>query len=129
MTSTSLNGSSVFHILTIGTTGNKRRQPDRACRARRAGGNNAVDTTVSLAGSGSCAAQSSTTSPFIRYTTNDAYPDAAYVTTYEWSATVPGTGTGCLYKISPVFSGGTPAIVWSVPISAVPSSPVYDTTS
>ena len=125
-----LSGSSVFHLLTIGTSGTNGASPTAPVVPGIAGGNNAVDTTVALSGgSGSCAAQSSTTSPFIRYTTNDAYPDAAYVTTYSWSATVPGTGTGCLYKIGPVFSGGTPTIAWSVPISAVPSSPVYDTTS
>ena len=121
-----LTGSSVFHLLTIGTNAGKEGTSPTDPVTPGANGSGALDTTLALS-SGSCAAQSSTTSPFIRYTTNDAYPDAAYVTTYAWTGA--GTGTGCLYKISPVFSGGAPTITWSVPISAVPSSPVYDTTS
>jgi hypothetical protein len=119
-----LAGSSVFHVLTIGT-GSEGTSPTSPATPG-ANGSTAVDTTLALS-SGSCAAQSSTTSPFIRYTTNDAYPDSAYVTTYAWTGA--GTGTGCLYKIGPIFSGGAPTVAWSIPISAVPSSPVYDATS
>jgi hypothetical protein len=63
--------------------------------------------------------QSSTAAPFIDYTS-----DSAYVTTYSWA-----TDSGYIYKISPVFGGGTPAIVWAAAIGAVPSSPVYDSIS
>ena len=120
-----LTGSSVFHVLTIGTSsGNEGTSPTDPATPGTAG-SNAVDTTVPLSGgSGSCAAQSSTTSPFIKYSVVPATTDAAYVTTYAWTGT--GTGSGCLYKISPVFTAGTPTIEWSVAISAVPLSPVYD---
>src|SRR5208337_3759091 len=38
-----------------------------------------------------------------------------------------GGGSGYLYKISNVFNGSaTPTLVWSSPINAVPSTPVYD---
>jgi hypothetical protein len=76
-----LSGSSVFHVLTIGTnTGSEGASPIDPVTPG-ASGSNAVDTTLSLSGgSGSCAAQSSTTSPFIDYTDN-----AAYVTTYAWN--------------------------------------------
>src|SRR5207342_3246855 len=41
-----------------------------------------------------------------------------------------GSGSGYLYKISNVFNGSSvPTVVWSVPIDAVPSSPVYDRVS
>jgi hypothetical protein len=121
-----LTGSSVFHVLTIGTTGTNGTSPTAPVVPGPTGGNNAVDTTRPLSGgSGSCAPQSSTTSPFINFANN-----AAYVTTYAWTGA--GTGTGCLYKISNIFasSGGTaPIIAWSVPIGAVPSSPVWDSVS
>ena len=116
-----LSGSSVFHVLTIGTGSEGTSPTDPATPG--VGGSTALDTTLSLSGgSGSCAAQSSTTSPFIDY-----YDNVAYATTYAWTGA--GTGTGCLYKIINVFGGTTPTIAWSVPISAVPSSPVWDTTS
>jgi hypothetical protein len=120
-----LTGSSVFHILTIGTSsGNEGTSPTDPATPGT-GGSNAVDAAVPLSGgSGSCAAQSSTTSPFIKYSVVPETSDAAYVTTYAWTGT--GTGTGCLYKISPVFTVGTPTIEWSLPLTAVPSSPVYD---
>ncbi|MGB8030140.1 MAG: hypothetical protein WCF30_10795 [Terracidiphilus sp.] len=105
-----LTGSSYFHVLTIGTTGTNGASATAAVVPGT--GNNAVDNKVSLS-------QSSTTSPFVNYATN-----VAYVTTYSWV-----TGTGYLYKISPVFSSSAPAIVWSVSIDAVPSGPVYDSTS
>jgi hypothetical protein len=38
----------------------------------------------------------------------------------------PGTGSGYLYKISNVFNGSAPTMVWSVAIDAVPSTPVFD---
>ena len=136
-TSANPNGGSVFHILTIGTSAGSEGTSPTSPVVPGADGSNAVDTTVALAGGGSplgCTGQqSSTTSPFIDYS-----DDAAYVTTYSWSGGFPGSG--CLYKISPVFSSsGTPAVAWSVPIVpytptptepnntlAVPSSPVYD---
>src|SRR5208282_6441937 len=53
---------------------------------------------------------------------NDAN-DVAYVTSYSTA----GAGSVYLYKISNVFNGSaTPTIVWSVPINAVPSTPIYD---
>jgi len=117
-----LTGSSVFHVLTIGTASEGTSPTDPVTPG--AGGSNAVDTTLALAGgSGSCPAQSSTTSPYI-----DLDNNSAYVTTYAWTGA--GTGTGCLYKISNIFvsTGGTsPTIAWSIPITgAVPSSPVVD---
>ena len=75
------------------------------------------DLTVQLTPDLGMTNQNSTTSPYI-----DFLHDAAYVTTYSYT-----TNTGYLYKISPVFGGGTPAIIWSQEITgAVPSSPVYD---
>ncbi len=114
-------GSSYFHILTIGTTGtNGTSATDSVVPGA---GNNAVDNSVLLSPDGGVTNQSSTTSPFVVYTFNDA-SDVAYVTTYSSA----GSGSGYLYKISNVFSGSaTPTIVWSIPISAIPSSPVYDT--
>jgi hypothetical protein len=59
------------------------------------------------------------------YTTNEA-SDVAYATTYS---TLQG-GSGYLYKLGNVFNGSaTPTIVWSVPINAIPSTPVYDSVS
>lgn len=75
------------------------------------------DLTVQLTPDLGMTNQNSTTSPYI-----DFLHDAAYVTTYSYT-----TNTGYLFKISPVFGGGTPAIIWSQEITgAVPSSPVYD---
>lgn len=114
-----LAGSSVFHVLTIGTGSDEGTSPTDPVTPGT-GASNAVDRTLSLSGgSGSCAAQSSTTSPFIDYADN-----TAYVTTYAWTGA--GTGTGCLYKIDNVFGGTAPTIAWSVRISAVPSGPVWD---
>lgn len=111
-------GSSYFHVLTLGTTGTNGTSPTAAVVPGT--GNNAVDQKVLLSPNGGTTNQSSTTSPFVAYTTNDA-TDVAYMTTYSWT----GSGSGYLYKIKNVFSG-TPTIVWSVAINAVPSSPVYD---
>jgi hypothetical protein len=124
-----LTGNSVFHVLTPDTTGTAANNGTPTSAATPGTGNGATDITLPLSGgSGGCAAQSSTTSPFINYTDN-----AAYVTTYSWTWTVTGTagiGTGCLYKISDVFGqGSSPSIEWSVPITAVPSSPVWDSIS
>ena len=69
--------------------------------------------------------QSSTTTVFVAYTSKDSN-DVAYATTYSTA----GSGSGYLYKISNVFKGvAAPTIVWSVPINAIPSSPVYDRVS
>jgi hypothetical protein len=69
--------------------------------------------------------QGSTNPPWVAYTPNDTN-DVAYVTTYSTA----GAGSGYLYKIGNVFNGSaTPTIVWSAPINAVPSTPVYDSIS
>jgi hypothetical protein len=39
-----------------------------------------------------------------------------------------GGGSGYLYKIGNVFNG-SPTIIWSVPITAIPSTPIYDSAS
>jgi len=119
-----LTGSSFFHVLTLGTTGSNGTSPTAA--AVPGAGNNAVDREILLSPDGGTTNQSSTNSPFIVYTNNDAN-DAAFVTTYS---TASGTGSGYLYKLLGVFGGvTTPRIVWVVPITAVPSSPVYDSVS
>ena len=111
-------GSSYFHVLKIGTTGSNGTSATAAVVPGT--GNNATDQRVLLSPDGGTTKQSSTTAPFIAYTTNDAN-DVAYVTTYSWT----GSGSGYLYKIKNVFTGA-PTIVWSVAINAVPSDPVYD---
>jgi len=115
-----LAGSSYFHVLTTGTgTGNG---TSATAAAVPGTGNNAVDNRVLLSPDGGTTNQGSTNAPFVVYTQNDAN-DVAYVTTYSTS----GAGSGYLYKISNVFNGSaTPTIVWSAPIDAVPSTPVYD---
>ncbi len=115
-------GKSYFHNLTIGITGSNGTSPTNAVVPGI--GNNALDTAVLLSPDGGVTNQSATSSPFILYTDNDV-SDAAFVTTY----TSAGGGSGYLYKISNVFSGATPSIVWSVSINAIPSSPIYDTGS
>jgi hypothetical protein len=118
-------GSSYFHILTIGTIGTNGSSPTAAVLPGSAGGNNAVDQKVLLSPDGGTTNQSSTNTVFVVYAPNDAN-DVAYTTTYSTA----GNGSGFLYKISNVFNGSaTPAIVWSVPINAVPSTPVYDSVS
>ena len=119
------SGSSYFHVLTIGTSAGNEGTSAIAAVVPGTAGSNAVDTAVLLSPDGGTTDQSSTTEPFIEYTSN-----SAYVTTYSWAS----GGSGYLYKISPVFGGGTPQIVWSVPVScgapsSVPSSPVYDAVS
>jgi len=109
-----------FHVLTLGTTGTNGASPTAAVAPGSAGGNNAVDTRVLLSPNGGTTTQSSTSSAFV-----DCYHNAAYVTTYSTAA----SGSGYLYKIGNVFNGGSPAIVWSVAIDAVPSSPLYDSVS
>ena len=118
-------GSSYFHVLTIGTTGTNGTSATAAVVPGSGGGNNAVDQTVLLSPDSGTTNQSSTTAPFIVYTPNDAN-DAAFVTTYSTA----GGGSGYLYKIGNVFNGGAaPTLVWSVPIDAIPSAPVYDAVS
>jgi hypothetical protein len=118
-----LSGESFFHVLTIGTSDNNGSSPTTP--AVPGGGNNASDVTVRLTPDSGMTNQSSTTAPFIDY-----QDDVAYVTTYSWA-----TGDGYLYRISPVFGAGTPAITWvlhdncSGGASSVPSSPVYDQVS
>ena len=118
-------GSSYFHVLTIGTTGTNGTSAMAAVIPGSAGGNNAVDQRVLLSPDGGVTNQSSTNAVFVVYTPNDAN-DVAYAATYSTA----GNGSGYLYKLSNVFDGSaTPAIVWSVPINAIPSSPIYDSTS
>ena len=118
-----LAGSSYFHVLTIGTTGSNGTSATVA--AVPGTNNNAVDNRVLLSPDGGTTNQGSTNSPWVVYTMNDAN-DVAYVTTYSTS----GAGSGYLYKISNVFNGSaTPTIVWSAPINAIPSTPVYDSIS
>jgi hypothetical protein len=115
-------GISFFHVLTIGTTGTN--GTGATSPVQPGNGNNAVDTRVQLSPDGGITSQSSTTSPFVVYTPNDA-TDWAYATTYDMT----GSGSGYLYKISNVFNGSTPTVVWSVAINAIPSTPVYDKAS
>jgi len=118
-----LAGSSYFHVLTIGTTGSNGTSATAA--AVPGTNNNAVDNRVLLSPNGGTTNQGSTNAPWVVYTTNDAN-DVAYVTTYSTA----GAGSGYLYKISNVFNGSaTPTLVWSAPINAVPSTPVYDSVS
>jgi len=119
------SSSSYFHVLTIGTTGTNGTSATAAVAPGAAGGNNAVDRAVLLSPDGGTTNQSSSNSVFVVYTPNDAN-DVAYATTYSPA----GTGSGYLYKISNVFKGNaTPTLVWSVPINAIPSTPVYDSVS
>lgn len=112
-------------MLTIGTTGTNGTSPTAAVVPGGAGGNDAVDRRVLLSPDGGTTNQSSTNAAFVVYTPNDAN-DVAYATTYDSA----GNGSGYLYKISNVFNGSaTPTLVWSVPINAVPSTPVYDSVS
>jgi hypothetical protein len=117
------SGSSYFHVLTIGTTGANGTSATAA--AVPGTGNNAVDKRVLLSPNGGTTNQSSTSSVFVLYTSNDAN-DFAYATTYSTT----GIGSGYLYKIGNVFNGSAaPTIVWSAPINAIPSTPVYDSVS
>ena len=113
-------GSSYFHSLTLGTTSNEGTSVTAAV-VPGTGGSNAADQSVLLSPDGGVTNQSSTNTIFVLYTPADAN-DVAYATTYSTA----GTGSGYLYKISNVFNGSTPTIAWSVPISAIPSTPVYD---
>jgi hypothetical protein len=118
-------GSSYFHVLTIGTTGTNGTSATAAVLPGIAGGNNAVDQRVLLSPDGGITNSSSTNAAFVVYTPNDAN-DVAYATTYSTA----GNGSGYLYKISNVFNANaTPTITWSVPINAVPSTPIYDSVS
>ncbi len=119
------SGSAYFHSLTLGTTGTNGTSASAAVAPGSAGGNNAVDQTVLLSPDGGTTTQSSTTAPWVVYTPNDLN-DVAYVTTFGVGTTNPPTETGYLFKITNVFNGGTPTIVWSLPINAIPSTPVYD---
>jgi hypothetical protein len=118
-------GSSYFHVLTMGTTGTNGTSATAAVVPGSAGGNSAVDQRVLLSPDGGTTNQSSTNAAFVVYTFADAN-DVAYATTYSTA----GNGSGYLYKIINVFNGrATPTIAWSVPINAVPSTPVYDSVS
>jgi hypothetical protein len=118
------NGSSYFHVLALGTTGNNGTSATAA--AVPGVGNNAIDASVLLSPDGGTTLESSTTAPYIVYTSADS-ADVAYVTTYSSR----NTSTGYVYKISNLFDGGTPTptIVWSALVNALPSAPVYDSVS
>lgn len=116
------SGKSLFHVLTIGTTGSN--GASAAAAVVPGTGNNAVDNTVLLSPDGGVTNESSTSAPFISYTDNDA-ADTAYVTTY----TNAGGGSGYLYKIGNVFKSTAPTILWKVAITAIPGPPVYSTVS
>lgn len=116
-------GSSYFHYLLLGTTGTNGSSPTEAVVPGAAGGNNAVDHSVLLSPDGGVTNQSSTNAPWVNYTAGDL-TDVAYATTYS-----AVSGTGYLYKIANVFNGAAPTIVWSLPIDAIPSTPIYDTVS
>ena len=115
-----LAGSSYFHVLTIGTTGGNGTGATAAVVPGT--GNNAVDKRVLLSPDGGTTNQGSTNAPWVVYTPKDT-SDVAYVTTYSTA----GTGSGYIYKIGNVFNGSaTPTIVWHAPITAIPSTPVYE---
>ena len=116
------SGSSYFHVLTLGN-GNEGTSATAAA-VPGTNGSNAVDQSVLLSPDGGVTTQSSTNSVFVVYTSAEAN-DVAYATTYS-----PVTSTGYLYKIGNVFKGSAvPTIVWSVRITAVPSTPVFDSVS
>jgi len=117
-------GSSYFHVLTLGTTGTNGASPTAAVLPGSPGGNNAIDRTVLLSPDGGITTQSSTNTVWVVYTSGDAN-DVAYATTYS----AAGTGSGYLYKIGNVFNGSAPTIIWSIPIDAIPSTPVFDPVS
>jgi len=120
-----LPGNSFFHVLTIGTTGTNGTGATSPVAPGAAGGNNAVDVSVRLSPDGGTTNQSSTNAPFVVFTSNDSN-DVAYATTYD----LAGAGSGYIYKLSNVFNGSaTPTIVWSIPVTAIPSAPVYDNIS
>ena len=106
-----LTGSSYFHVLKIGTGAGNGTSATAAAVPRAE--TTPLDQHVLLSPDGGTTNQSSTTAPFIVYTTNDAN-DVAYATTYTWNS----SASGYLYKIKNVFSG-TPTIVWSAAINAV----------
>jgi hypothetical protein len=108
------NGASYLHVLTWNSG-------DGVSGGTAAPIVPANDVRVPLVPLGTSITQSSTTAPFIDYTSN-----CAYVTTYSWA-----TNSGYVFKINNVFgAGSSPAIVWSVEITgAVPSGAVYDTIS
>jgi hypothetical protein len=117
-----ITGTSYFHVLTIGTTSNEGSSATSAVVPGN-GGSNALDQTVLLSPDGGTTNQSSTNAAWVVYTSGDTN-DVAYATTYSTA----GSGSGYLYKIGNVFNG-TPTLVWSVAITAVPSTPVYDSVS
>jgi hypothetical protein len=124
-------GAANFHILTRDLSGNPSDTNGTGATGSvvpgATGGNAAVDTIMPITPDGGTTNQASTTAPFINYATN-----AAYVTTYTYTP----HASGYIYKISPVFGGGTPLIVWSAVVDCsssgppgAPSSPIYDSTS
>jgi hypothetical protein len=116
-----LSGSSYLHVLTIGTSGSNGSSATAPALPGSAGGNNAIDQKVLLSPDGGTTTQSSTTAAFVDYGNN-----IAYATTYSTAA----GGSGYLFAIANIFSSGiAPAIAWSLPIDAIPSGPVYDSTS
>ena len=118
-------GSSYFHVLTIGNTGTNGTSATAAVLPGSAGGNNAVDQRVLLSPDG--VRQSKAPRRLFSSLTLRETPTMSPMRPATARA---GSGSGYLYKISNVFNGSAaPTIVWSVPIDAVPSSPVYDRVS
>ena len=113
--------SSWLHVLTIGTTGTNGLGATSSVVPGSAGGNNAIDQKVLLSPDGGTTIQSSTTAAFVDYGNN-----IAYATTYSTTA----GGSGYLFAVANIFnSSSAPEIVWSLPINAIPSGPVYDSAS
>jgi hypothetical protein len=109
--------SSWLHVLTIGTTGSN--GSSATASVVPGNGNNAVDQKVLLSPDG-VTTQSSTAAVFVDYSNN-----VAYATTYSTAA-----GSGYLFAIGNIFnSSAAPVILWSLPINAIPSGPVYDSAS
>ncbi len=116
-----LANSSWMHLLTIGTTGSNGSSAISSVVPGSSGGNNAIDQKVLLSPDGGLTTQPSTSAVFVDYGDN-----IAYATTYSTA----GVGSGYLFAIANIFSSSSaPAIVWSLPINAIPSGPVYDSTS
>ncbi len=114
-----LAGSSYLHVLTIGTTGFNGVSATQSV-VPGGYGNNAIDQKVLLSPDGGTTTQSSTTAAFVDYGNN-----VAYATTYSTAS-----GSGYLFAIANIFStSSAPTILWSLPINAIPSGPVYDSAS
>ena len=95
-----LTGSSVFHVLTIGTGSDGGHQSDRPRDARC---NGEVTHWIQRCHSQADPEAAPRKAPPRRPSSITHDNTCAYVTTYAWTGA--GTGTGCLYKINNVFGG------------------------